>query len=128
LREVYGKAVDTLGAMHGPPKAYTIYKANSPDQVMLNSIEKIANEVVQENKGVNIIYVDAAKLSQVAVNAPNLDRLPASDRYRVVIIEGVNGIPCTGTHVKKTGEVGYIKVLGIETEQEGFKLYYDAEP
>lgn len=127
LREVYGKAIDTLGALHGPPKAYTIYKANPPDQVMLNSIENIANEIVQEDKGVNIVYVDAAKLSEVAVNAPNLDRLPASDRYRIVVIDGVNGIPCAGTHVKKTGEVGHIKVLGTEAEQEGFKLYYDAE-
>jgi len=128
LRKVYGKEVGTLGALHGPPKAYTIYTAEPPDQVMLNSIEKIANEIVREDKNVSIVYVDAAKLPEVAVNAPNLDRLPASDRYRIVIIDGVNGIPCAGTHVKKTGEVEHIKVLGAEVEQEGFKLYYDVEP
>ena len=127
LNEIYGKAIDTLGALHGPPKAYTNYKA-TPDPSKINEIEKVANQIVQKDIAVNIVYTNAAKLPEVAINAPNLDRLPPSDRYRVVVIEGVNGIPCTGTHVKKTGEVGRIKVLGLESEGEGFKLYYDIEP
>jgi len=126
VNEIYGKPIGTLGALHGPPKAYTIYKAPSEPSKIIE-IEKIANQIVQKNLAVNIVYTDANKLREVATNAPNLDRIPRSDRYRIVVIEGVNGIPCTGTHVKKTGEVGRIKVLGLENESEGFKLYYNVE-
>ncbi len=32
------------------------------------------------------------------------------DKYRIIMIEGANAIPCTGTHVKRTGEVRKIVV------------------
>ncbi|MEM1550012.1 MAG: hypothetical protein QW352_05630 [Candidatus Methanomethylicia archaeon] len=41
-------------------------------------------------------------------------------------MEGINGIPCTGTHLSNTGEINEIKIVKIEKTDFGFKLYYDA--
>ncbi|MCS7385170.1 MAG: alanine--tRNA ligase-related protein [archaeon GB-1867-005] len=125
LRVVYGEVVDTLAAFHGPPKAYTIYAARVPSNNEVKLIEKIANEIVSENRPVKIIFVNRDELLRITFNAPNLGRLPKSDLYRVVVIEGVNGIPCTGTHIRMTGEIERIKIVDVEEVEGGFKLYYD---
>lgn len=127
LKEIYGKVINTLDAFHGPPKAYIVYNAEPPSQEMLIEIEKIANKIVNEDKEIKIIYTTRESLFKVAFNAPNLDRIPPSEKYRVVVIEGINGIPCTGTHVKRTSEVGVIKIIGLEELSEGFKLHYDVQ-
>jgi alanyl-tRNA synthetase len=36
----------------------------------------------------------------------------------------VNAIPCTGTHVKNTREVGRVRVVRAEPVERGFKLVY----
>jgi alanyl-tRNA synthetase len=42
-------------------------------------------------------------------------RLPEGvDRVRIVEIEGVDAATCCGTHVRATGEIGIIKILGLE--------------
>lgn len=125
LKKIYGKVINTLDAFHGPPKAYIVYDAEAPSPEMLHKIEKEANKIVKENRKVKVIYATQESLLKIAFNAPNLDRLPPSEKYRVVVIEGVNGIPCTGTHVKETSEVGEIKIIGMEKLERGFKLFYN---
>jgi len=36
----------------------------------------------------------------------------------------VNGIPCTGTHVRNTKEVGNIEITKVEALNRMFRLYY----
>jgi Ser-tRNA(Ala) deacylase AlaX len=45
----------------------------------------------------------------------------------VIVIEGINAIPCGGTHVSNTGEVGKIRVVRIEGVENGFKVVYSVE-
>jgi Ser-tRNA(Ala) deacylase AlaX len=87
-------------------------------------IEEVANEVVMSNKPVFAEYVNAHELSKRVFGAPNLARLPRLDVYRIVVIEGINAIPCGGTHVKNTSEVGRIKIESIEQVGNGFKVSY----
>ena len=124
VQKVYGSIVNTLDAFHGPPEAYVGYEAEPPSSNMVNEIERIANEIVRKGKNVNHVYVTKDKLRDVIFNAPNISRLPESKIYRVVIIEGVNGIPCTGTHVRNTKEVGNIEITKVEALNRMFRLYY----
>ncbi|MEM0004072.1 MAG: hypothetical protein QXE10_01695 [Desulfurococcaceae archaeon] len=39
----------------------------------------------------------------------------------------LRGAPCTGTHVKNTGEAGKIRMLRLEKHLRGFKLTYNVE-
>ncbi|HDI73709.1 MAG TPA: hypothetical protein ENF57_01720 [Candidatus Korarchaeota archaeon] len=125
IRESYGRVVDTLGANHGPPEAFTEYKAGPPDLEQIKFIAERANEVVRNGREVRFVYVTPEELPAKARGAPNLDRLPPAERYRLVVIEGINAIPCTGTHVMNTREVGFIELKGVEETERGFKLYYD---
>ena len=124
LKEVYGKVVDTLEALHGPPVAFTEYKGELPNTKQIEVIQKRANEIVEDKRGVKFVYVTADELLTSVKDAPNIDRLPKAERYRLVVIEGVNAIPCMGTHVKNTIEIGPIDVRKVEKTERGFKLYY----
>ena len=54
-----------------------------------------------------------------------IDRLPLADKYRIVSIKGVNAIPCTGTHVRNTDEVGRIVIDNVDVLDKRFKLFYN---
>jgi len=127
LMKVYGRTVNTLDAFHGPPTAYIHYEGKMPTEEKINEIEAAANEIVAKRIPVKIKYVNRENLYDFAFNAPNLNRLPKSNKYRIVIIENVNGIPCTGTHVANTGEIGRIIVSKCERTEAGFKLNYIVE-
>ena len=127
VQKVYGDIVNTLDAFHGPPEAYVGYEAEPPSSNMVKEIERIANEIVRKGKKVSYVYVTRDKLQDVIFNAPNINRLPKSRIYRVVIIEDVNGIPCTGTHVRNTKEVGSIEITKVEANNRMFRLYYNVK-
>jgi len=126
VSEVVGSHVDTLGALHGPPRAYVEY-GTSIDVKLLKRIEKLANDLLDDREVV-IREVSSEELQNFIYGAPNLGRLPRSSKYRIVEVKGVNAIPCTGTHVAKASEVGRIEITSIESIERGSRLYYDVEP
>lgn len=125
VMKAYGRVLDTINANHGFPEAYVVYRAErAPDSKELKFIEECANGVIAENRPVKIYWVSRGELLAKTFNAPNLQRLPVKEKYRIVEIEGLNAIPCTGTHVRNTAEVGEIKITGMKPYLDGFKLLY----
>jgi len=122
---VYGGLIETLSANHSPPEAYIEYRARPPGEFEVKVLVEEANRIVREGRDVKIFWVESGDLDRYVFNAPNIDRLPKADVYRVVVIDGVNGMPCTGTHVSNTGEIKGIRVVRVEETNSGFKLYYD---
>ncbi len=120
VSELIGQQVHTLGAFHGPPDAYVEYDKLEADP---EEIEELANEILDDRE-VIVRYVTPQELDDVVYGAPNLGRLPPAEVYRVIDIVGINAIPCTGTHVKRTSEVGGIRVIGVEEIEGGFRLHY----
>ena len=127
VMKAYGRHVNTLEAQHAPPNAYIEYDARNVSEEVVEEILREATRIVEEARRVNIFWVSWQDLSSRIYNAPNLQRLPRTSRYRIVEIEGVNAIPCTGTHVSNTKEVGRIKILRLEETIRGLKLYYDVD-
>jgi len=125
VRVVYGRVVEMLDAYHSRSTPYVVYNARAPTAGELKEIERIANEVVSADLSVKVVYVEIEDLERTVLYAPNLSRLGEAKIYRVVIIEGVNAIPCTGTHVKRTGEVGTIVIKEAADLNGKFKLVYD---
>lgn len=127
VKEVVGEVVPTIKAWHGPPNPYIKYAAPYPGNEALKRIEDIVNELVKADIPVRAVVVSRDELGKVVFNAPNLDRLPDAEKYRVIVIEGVNAIPCSGTHVSRTGEVKRIVLRGVKDEGDSFTLHYDVE-
>ncbi|MEM0090128.1 MAG: alanyl-tRNA editing protein [Nitrososphaerota archaeon] len=119
----YGKLFQSQSAMHDVGHGFQEYLGEYLGDLK-ERIEEVANEVVASSKPVFAEYVSVHELSKKVFGAPNLSRLPRLDVYRIVVIEGINAIPCGGTHVKSTSEVGRIKIDLIEQTSNGFKITY----
>ncbi len=127
LATIRGRLVETLGAFHGPPRAYVDYAASPPTMEELSLVERGVNRLTMRGGRVRWFTVQREELENACRMAPNLGRLPKLDEYRIVDIEGVNAIPCTGTHVRDLSEIGVVKILGAEKKEEGFRLFYTVE-
>ncbi len=121
----FGKLVETLSALHGPPKAYLDYKIPSPPDI--GRVEKYVQEVIDNDLPVNIFFVSPEELDKYLYNAPNIDRIPHAKVYRIISIPGVNSMPCTGTHVRRTSEVRRLKIKEVDSVGDGWRIYYWVE-
>ncbi len=119
-KQVLGSHVWQWGAQKGDEESrldITHYKPISADE--LKEIEILANEAVMKNIPVRAFWLlrtDAEKrygfiLYQGGV-VPN-------SVLRIVDIEGFNVQACGGTHVKRTGDVGVIKIWRARRIQDG---------
>lgn len=70
-------------------------------------IENKANQVVFQNREIKTYVVEGTDLSQVPLRKPP----KKSGSIRVVEVEGFDYTACGGTHPRRTGEIGLIKLL-----------------
>ena len=121
----YGGKVATISAFHGPPTAFIEYAVEEKPNI--TEIESIANSIVARNLPVVTRWVDRGELWASVYNAPNMDRVPLVDKYRIVEVKSVNAMPCMGTHVAYTLEVGRLIIEKSERTEKGWKIYYRVE-
>lgn len=93
----------------------------SLDDEQLDRAEALANEIVWQNRHVNVQWAHASEV----VNLP-LRRLPDvnGDKFRLIDIADFDLTACGGTHVNQTGEVGQVKILGIERRGESLRVEF----
>ncbi len=118
-----GGHLTSASAYHGPPEGYIEFEGDL-GRLDLRGLEEVANEVAEEGRRVYALWVRREELPNVVRGAFNLSRLPDLPKYRVVVIEGINAIPCGGTHVSKTDEVGKLEVTGIDSSAGTTKVSY----
>ena len=76
----------------------------------LDTVEALANRVVFENQPVTARFVSDDELSGLPLRKALVHQGPV----RVVEIPEFDCSACGGTHVRATGEVGLIKITGVE--------------
>jgi alanyl-tRNA synthetase len=74
------------------------------------SVEKMANDAINNNLPVNTHWVDPSEVHRYHLRKPP----PKVEKVRVVEIKGFDASSCGGTHVSHIGEVGIIKIIGQE--------------
>jgi len=77
-----------------------------PSEEILEGAERAANEIVFEDRPVNVRYSTADQLAELGVRK-EVDR---EGLLRAIEIESADLQPCGGTHVKRTGQIGLILV------------------
>lgn len=77
--------------------------AADPD---LDRVEDRANAVVWEGRGVKTYYVPEERIGEVPLRRPP----KKSGLLRVVEVDGFDYSACGGTHVRRTGEIGLIRL------------------
>jgi len=84
----------------------------APREERLGEAEARANETILRNIPIACRVVAAGEFEP---SSTVRSRLPERvDRVRIVEIEGFDSSTCCGTHVRSTGEIGIIKILGME--------------
>lgn len=90
----------------------------SVDLPMLRRIEKLANLAVAENRAVRVLYPSREELASLFYRSKG----EIEGRVRLVEIEGLDRCACCVPHVKATGEVGGIKLLGVMRYKGGSRI------
>src|SRR5260370_12928172 len=89
----------------------------------IESAERLANEVVLENRGVDIGCVPREEAEKLG-----LRKLPPSERdeLRLIDIRDFDLTACGGTHVSSTGQIGSILLRKTEKVRHGYRVEFVA--
>lgn len=72
--------------------------------------ERLANEVIFENRAVEILFRSADEARQMNMRKPS----GREDEVRLIRIENFDLSACGGTHVSRTGSIGLVELRKIE--------------
>jgi alanyl-tRNA synthetase len=85
----------------------------------LKQIEELANEIINRNLTLQTLIINPNELYKY----PLRKQITVADNLiRLVIIPGIDCIPCSGLHLPNTGSIGLIKFYGSEKIRNHIRL------
>lgn len=85
----------------------------------LSEVERLANKAVWENVPIRAYYPDEKELKDLDYRS----KLELTENVRIVDIEGYDLCACCAPHVKRTGEIGIIKILDSFKNKGGVRIF-----
>ncbi|WP_115863142.1 alanine--tRNA ligase [Halorussus litoreus] len=118
-REVLGEHVRQAGAQKGIDSSrIDVRHYERIDRETRDEIERVANEIVMENTSVQQEWPNRHEAEEEYGFDLYQGGIPAGKNIRLIhVAEDVQA--CGGTHVRRTGDVGTIKILNTERVQDG---------
>jgi alanyl-tRNA synthetase len=90
----------------------------------LERVERIANEIIGEDRPVTISYASRAE-AEAMLASGELRKLPDREgTIRVIDIADLDRNACGGTHVRSTGQIGSLLIRGIEKVSRGVRIEF----
>lgn len=95
----------------------------SLSKTQIEEAEHLANEIILENRAVNIRFVSRDEAGKLG-----LRKLPPAERdeLRLIDIHDFDLSACGGTHVKQTGQIGSILLRKTEKVRQGWRVEFVA--
>jgi alanyl-tRNA synthetase len=89
----------------------------------IESAERLANEVILENRPVDVRFVTRDEAGKLG-----LRKIPATERdeLRLIDISDFDLTACGGTHVRQTGQIGCILLRKTEKVRQGYRVEFVA--
>lgn len=103
---------------HLSDKEVTIDYDRELTESQLLLLEQKANEAVWDNLEIDTRYPDPADLS----NIPYRAKLDLTENVRIVTIPGIDICACCAPHVKRTGEIGVIRLKDMMRHRGGVRI------
>ncbi len=101
------------------------YKGISRDEI--KEIERVAMRIITSNLKVDARFMNRREAEDKYGFVLYEGGVPPGKEIRVVKIDGYDVEACGGTHVKRTGEIGFLKILRTERIQDGVtRIIYTA--
>ena len=91
-----------------------------PSEEILEGAERAANQIIFENRPVNVRYGTADQLSQLGVRK----EVERDGILRVIEIESADLQPCGGTHVQRTGQIGMLLVRRCTKVRQDWRVEF----
>ncbi|MCL5783512.1 MAG: alanine--tRNA ligase [Candidatus Thermoplasmatota archaeon] len=124
LRRVLGEHVWQSGVQKGVDRSrIDITHFHRPSTEEISLIEKECLQYITQNRSITVRNIEwNGALSKYGFRLFE-GGVPEGGKVRVVEIDGVDVEGCGGTHLKSTGEIGFIKIIKVETIQEGIQRF-----
>jgi alanyl-tRNA synthetase len=89
----------------------------------IESAERLANEIVLENRAVDIRFVTREEAGKLG-----LRKLPPAehDELRLIDIRDFDLCACGGTHVAQTGQIASVLLRKVEKVRQGYRIEFVA--
>lgn len=84
----------------------------------LEEIEREANRAVWKNIPVEVLYPSEEELASIEYRS----KIEIEGQVRIVVIPGYDMCACCAPHVKQTGEIGMIKLTGVQRYKGGVRV------
>ncbi len=88
------------------------------DEEDLRKVERLANEGVAADIPIAISYPDKVALEELEYRS----KIEIEGQTRIVTIPGYDVCACCAPHVERTGEVGLIKLTGVQKYKKGVRV------
>ena len=108
---------DNVG-FHMGKDAVTMDFSGVLSKEQLKDIEWKANEAVVKNLDIQVLYPSKEELSEISYRS----KIEIEGQVRIVVIPGYDTCACCAPHVKKTGEIGLIKLIGVQNYKGGVRV------
>ncbi len=84
----------------------------------LKEVERLANEAVVQNLEIRAFFPTKEELEHIAYRS----KIEIEGAVRIVTIPGHDWCACCAPHVKRTGEIGIIKFVGLQNYKGGIRV------
>jgi len=113
--------LDTVGFHMGDETCTIDLDGPSPDTAAIARAEDLSNQIINENRPIDIktMPIEQVDMSELRRKVPE-----GVTMARIVTVRDFDVIPCCGTHVKSTGELGMIKVLKTEKVRNFHRIHF----
>jgi Ser-tRNA(Ala) deacylase AlaX len=102
-----------------------------PPQDFIDIVTKCFNTIVDEARPVKIYFTTREEVLRTIDERRRrlFNRVPESVKdIRIVEVEGVDKVPCGGTHVANTKEIGHIKITKLENKgKDTWRVRFELE-
>ncbi|NLZ48849.1 MAG: alanyl-tRNA editing protein [Clostridiales bacterium] len=122
LASCFYKLLNTRTSSFHMGDEYSTVDISLPEvsEELVAKVENMANEAIYNNYTVRAVIVTEEESKKM-----NLRRYVDGEKeVRIVEIENVDACACCGTHVKRTGEVGIIKIIKTEKYKGLTRIYF----
>ena len=121
-----------LRELHAPTVSFHLGESSStidvacpsPAHHSLERVERIANEIIGEDRAVSVRYASRAE-ADAMLAAGELRKLPDREgTIRLIDIADLDRNACGGTHVRSTGQIGGLLVRSVEKVTRGTRIEF----
>lgn len=120
LIEVLGDHVNQAGSLVEPDRLrfdFNHFTSMTEEEIKL--VEKKVNNIIMANLPVNTVITDMEKAKEIGATALFDEKY--GEKVRVVTIGDYSKELCAGTHVKATGEIGFLKLINESGTAAGIR-------